>query len=289
MNEKLILTDDSGNTLNFSLTCPLYSIIDNYRKQKIDVLHFKLYDVPVTYLNELYFGELPSEYKYIALNIDPKAKIWSIYPNRVKSFSTYQVIHRNVLYDIKSTSEDSSYTNIIVSSLLPYSDTAQFSFYDSINISKLSNNCYASIRINGLQLNEGTYKHIGTITILPDIDLDLINEESIYTLFRNIRTYLPQLVKINEECNIVPTGLDTFQQESSLLASKYLFSHYNIPPNYIYFRYSLFPVLSIYSNILIYEINKISKSQLPFSSMCPVPDDKFIEEYEAQKQILQIL
>jgi len=290
MDEKLILTDDNNNILNLSLTCPLCAVIDNCDKRGINILHFKLYDVPVTYLNEKhkYHKDTPIGYQYISLIVDPGAQIWNAYPSEIDVVSSYLIVYQNVLYDIKSSILNLPYINTIIDNLVSHNDPILPLLHNPIYISQI-NNYIASIHINGLQLNEYTYKHIGTISIFPDIDLNLINEENVYTLFRNIRTYLPQLVKINEECNIISIGTDITQLELKLLSSKYLLDYYNIPPTYICFKYNLFPVLSIYSNILIYEINKISKAQLPFSSMCPVPDDKFIEEYEAQKQILQIL
>ena len=119
MDEKLILTDDNNNILNLSLTCPLCAVIDNCDKRGINILHFKLYDVPVTYLNEKhkYHKDTPIGYQYISLIVDPGAQIWNAYPSEIDVVSSYLIVYQNVLYDIKSSILNLPYINTIIGGL----------------------------------------------------------------------------------------------------------------------------------------------------------------------------
>jgi len=287
--EKIILLDDKKEILNVTFSYPLYQTINNYTKQGINVLHFKLYSVPVTYIQEeIMFYKMPP-YRYMDLIIDPNARLWSTYPVEMKVEAKYQIVCQDTIYCIESIKEeDNKQIDVILNNIISSNDEEHqfvkqfFHFTENIESGGLN----TKIKVNALQILNNKYKPLGSISIVPDIALEKINYDQIYETFVVLQKRLPHLIKVNEKCIIYPEGVETV--ESGIVLDKYYLHYYNLPYSLPTFSYVLFPVLSIYSNILIYELNKISVTQLPFISICPVPDDKFIEEYEAEKQIIQL-
>jgi len=131
------------------------------------------------------------------------------------------------------------------------------------------------------------YEYLGNITIKIDSNFQVVNKNRLEEWMLLMSYQLPKIIQSDTGIEVLVKGgtkiewIDLSRPDADF---KQIPSSFKFLCDFLFF-----PVTSSYSNILIYEINKLFDFVTPYIDCCPPLTPEFIEEYEAKKQMFKLL
>jgi len=299
--KSIILENDKNEIRDFSITHPdLYSMLLNYTiNREYKAVKFKLHGVPVLFFTNskeiyrrgYYYSPLYSIVDlFVHLNDEPI----DIDCERL----VFSILHQNIIWRININDDKYLYTALEIAEDIVAKDDPYIEYLyppqKSLNCPRqIYNNERQSCFIDTIFIYGNKYTWLGNISTLVSFQLNKISFADINTIFHTIGNILPRVI-YNTEGVQIGDG-DLFFVERQVVLDKYNYDFKSMKTkmerSVQIIQFSSFPILTIYPNLLMYEINKFDISYLKpdyFNNLL-TPTKEDIEEYEAQKQIIQNL